>query len=113
MLRKCLLIVLAVMLLLNLGGTIGCGKVGISGTYVCTEGGEEWLGSTVGNYYDFNSDGTFYLGTPELGGGVGEWNLEGDGITFTAQSFGTTIAWRGRIDGDTIILEDNSTWVKQ
>jgi len=113
MLKRCLFIGLAMMLLVGVIGFIACGAGGISGSYVCTKGGEEWLGSTVGNYYEFNSDGTFYLGSSKGGGGVGEWKLEGDEITFTAQSFGTTIAWKGKIKEDTIVLEDGSTWVKQ
>jgi len=113
MLKRCLFIGLAMMLLAGVIGFIACGAGGISGSYVCTKGGEEWLGSTVGNYYELNSDGTFYLGSSKGGGGVGEWKLEGDEITFTAQSFGTTIAWKGKIKENTIVLEDSSTWVKE
>ncbi len=110
MFRKCLLISLAVMLLFSLGGTIGCGKVGISGTYVCTEGGRVGYGHTVDSYYEFNSDGTFYISLSEGGGGIGEWKLEGDEITFMYPWGG---ALKGEIKDSIIVLEDGSTWVKE
>jgi len=125
---KKLALVLMVVLLIATGVMTGCtsGKSeeeklleelakepSISGTYVCTKGGEEGLGSTVDNYYEFNSDGTFYLGSSKGGGGVGEWKQEADGITFTAQSFGTNIAWKGKVKDNTIVLDDGSTWVKE
>ena len=89
MIKKCLLVGLAVMLVVSLGGAISCGKVGICGTYVNQDNPSEYL--------ELDEDGRFYL--KEYGMSVsGEWEVKGDelrlswmGMVFTAQIKGNKL----------------------
>ena len=103
MVRKCLLIGLALMLLVALGGTFGCGTGSISGTYVNEDNSEEYL--------ELNGDGTLYL--KEYGVGLtGNWKIEGDVITLSFPSM-MGIAAKAEIKGNKIYDEDGKVWVKK
>ncbi len=98
--KKCLLSGLVIMLLLSLGGVVGCGTGGIPGTYVNQDNPSEYL--------ELDEDGTFYL--KEMGLGVsGEWEVKGSelrlqwmGMVFTAE-----------IKGNKLYDQDGKVWVKQ
>ena len=101
MFRRILLIGLALMLLVVLGGTFGCGAGGISGTYVNEDNPNEYL--------ELNEDGTFYL--KEIGLGFdGEWEVKDNelrlhltmGLVATAE-----------IKGNKIYDEEGKVWVKK
>lgn len=100
MVRKCLLIGLAVMLLVTLGGAISCGTIGVSGTYVNEDNPDEYL--------ELNEDGTFYL--KEYGISVtGEWEVKGDELRLSWMGFVVT----GQIKGNKIYDQDGKVWVKE
>ncbi|MDO9333388.1 MAG: DUF5050 domain-containing protein [Dehalococcoidales bacterium] len=100
MVRKCLLVGLAIILLVTLLGTVGCGKASISGSYVNQDDPDEYL--------ELNDDGTFYL--KEMGVGFdGEWEAEGKELRLHLMGMVTT----AQIKGNKILDEDGKVWVKQ
>jgi len=95
MLKKCLFIGLAVMLIGSLGAVIGCGSgiSGVAGTYVSQ--------NNPSCYLELKKDGTYY--SHEWGTTfTGDWELEGNQITLTSP---LGIAVTGTIEGDTIITD--------
>lgn len=119
MVRKLLLLIVVLALI---SGSFSCGlvekvKPSISGTYVCTQGstkGDEFFSFEKGCFFEFKKDGDLYIGFGEgEPGTIGTWELDGDEILVTTEFFGATIAWKGKLKGDTIVLEDGSIWVKE
>jgi len=99
--RKILLIVLVMTLLVTSGAVIGCGAVGISGTYVNEDNSDEYL--------ELNEDGTFYL--KEMGLGLdGEWEVKDDELRL---HFTMGLVATAEIEGNKIYDEDGKAWVKQ
>lgn len=98
--KKWLLIGLAVILLVSLGGVVSCGTGDISGTYVNEDNPSEYL--------ELNEDGTFYL--KEMGVGFdGEWEAEGNELRLHLMGMVAT----AEIKGNEIYDEDGKVWVKQ
>ena len=92
MLKKCLSIGLAVMLLCSLGGAIGCG-VGIYGTYVAQDNPEQ--------YMELRRDGTFYTYDGNVGKAyTGKWEIEGNEIRLEQEGEGI----KGRVEGNMLIF---------
>lgn len=115
MIRRLLLVAVLLALIL---GSLSCGleekvKPSISGTYVCIESSEGSFGSfRRDDYFEFKKDETIYVRSG-ASGTIGEWELRGDEIVITIVIMGTTVAWKGEIEGNTIILDDGSRWVKE
>jgi hypothetical protein len=87
---------------------------GISGTYTCIKESQNagLFGGTdynKGDMIDINKDGTLYYGTNGPGMG-GKWRLDGNNIYLIFDFFGLT--WKGKVNGNTITLEDGSVWTK-
>ena len=100
MLRRCLLLGLALILLVSVGGVISCGNVGICGTYVNQDNPSEYL--------ELDEDGTFYL--REYGTSfAGEWEVKDDELR---------LSWRGmvvtaQITGNKLFDNEGKVWVKK
>jgi len=111
MIRKLLLVVVMVALI---SSSFSCGlgekvKPSVSGTYVNQETTKTFK---AGEYIELRSDGTSFMGGGTSGiTVVGKWEVEGDVITIITEFMGFTV--RGEIKGDTIVLEDGSTWIKE
>jgi len=98
--KKGLLVGLAVVLLVSLGGLIGCGGGGIAGIYVSPHNPNDYL--------ELLPDGTFYL-QEGWSRESGEWEVRGDELTL---SFSSEI-FVVRIQGNNIITPDGEVWAKQ
>lgn len=100
MVKKCLLVGLAIMLVVSLGGVISCGTGSICGTYVNQDNPEEYL--------ELDEDGTFYL--KEYGMSLtGEWEIRGDELRLSWMGMVVT----GQIKGNRLIDNEGKVWVKQ
>jgi len=110
MFRKSLAIGLVVVLLAGLGGAIGCEAAGISGSFVCTHVTVNFEEGTV---LELRTDGTAYWHPPEAPAVGAEYEVHQDEITISTNVWGSTIVWKGEISGDTMVLVDGSTWVKE
>ena len=99
MIKKDALRALLIMLFV-LGGTTGCGVVGVPGTYVNQNDPSEYL--------ELKPDGNFYL--REAGIGVtGKWEVKDNELRLSWAGF----TMRGEIRGDRITDREGKTWVKR
>ena len=91
--------IFALGLLLVVAGLVACRK-SASGTYAKEN-------SNV--FIELKADGSFYAGTSRQGM-WGKYTIEGDVITFMFEGGRAT---RARLQGNTIVDEDETTWVRQ
>ena len=111
--KKGLLVGLAVVLLVSLGGLIGCGGGGIAGTYVLQPPPPG--SSYVPTDYELqlHSDGHFdliYEGQREF---WGRWEVEGNKVICDPEHVVSGETFNFEIRGDQLIDSDGGLWAKQ